>query len=203
MNNNNEKNRIAYDKKAGNYDNTLDGKFTAAFKDMLLANMKIRENDCVLDVGCGNGMLLSKISAAHNIQGFGVDISPNMVKYAKVRNPKFNFAVSESENMPFGDNSMNIITVCAAYHHFPNVNTFAREAKRILKPDGRLYIAEVHVPVIIRPIANIFLPFSKDGDVKFYSSKEIVATFSNAGFSFVNTVRKGHVQVVEFLQPVT
>ena len=40
----------------------FDGKFTEKFKDLLLANMSIRENDSVLDVACGNGRLLSKIA---------------------------------------------------------------------------------------------------------------------------------------------
>ena len=193
-----EKNRKAYDKKASNYDNTFDGKFTKTFKNLLLANMLIHDNDSVLDVGCGNGTLLSKLAEKNTIQGFGIDISPQMIQHAKARYPEFNFVVSGCENIPFDDNSMDIITVCAAYHHFPNVDAFALEAKRIIKPNGNVYIAEAHIPAIIRPIVNTFLPFSKDGDVKFYSCAEIISTFSNAGFRLVNVMKKGHIQIVQF-----
>jgi ubiquinone/menaquinone biosynthesis C-methylase UbiE len=188
-----DKNIRAYDKKAGNYDDTLDGKFTGKFKDLLLANMAIKDNDAVLDVGCGNGTLLSKIDKA--INGFGVDVSPQMIKNASVRHPEFEFIVSGCEKIPISDNSMDIITVCAAYHHFPDVSAFADEAERLIKQGGNLYIAEVYLPLIIRHAANIFLPFSKDGDVKFYSCREIADAFS--GFSLVKTVRKGYIQIIQ------
>ena len=192
----NEKNIKAYDKKADNYDNTADGKFTEKFKNLLLANMVIHDNDSILDVACGNGTLLSKISKVKKINGFGIDISSQMIKNARVRCPEFNFAVSNCEKTPFDESSMDIITVCAAYHHFPNVAAFAIEANRLLKSGGSLYIAEIQLPVIIRQIANIFLPFSSDGDVRFYSCNEIIRTFSNKGFSFIKTMKKGYIQII-------
>ena len=197
MNNYIEKNIKAYNKKASNYDETLDGRFTEKFKNLLRENINISDNDSILDVGCGNGTLLSKIADAKKINGFGIDISPQMIENAKIRHPQFEFIASGCEKIPFSDNSMDIVTVCAAYHHFPNVNAFALEAKRLIKPDGNLYIADIYLPALIRPIANILLPFSKDGDVKFYSCNEITDTFSNAGFCFVRVVKKGHIQIVQ------
>lgn len=193
----NEKNIKAYDKKANDYDNTLDGKFTEKFKNMLIANMSINDNDFILDVGCGNGTLLAKMAMTKKINGFGTDISSQMIENATARYPKFNFIVSGCEKIPLDDISMDIVTVCAAYHHFPDVNAFALEAKRLIKPKGSLYIAEIYLPSMLRPIVNIFLPFSKDGDVKFYSHKEIVHTFSNVDFDLVRTIKKGHIQIIQ------
>ena len=192
----NEKNIRAYDKKADNYDSSLDGKFTEKFKTLLLNSITVKDGDSVLDVGCGNGTLLSRIAKLKSIRGFGTDISPQMIKNAIARHPEFQFAVSNCEKIPFDDGSMDIVSVCAAYHHFPNVNAFALEAKRLLKKGGSLYIAEVHLPPVIRHAANIFLPLSKDGDVKFYSVKEIVSAFSNVGFRFVRATVKGHIQII-------
>ncbi|MCL1996593.1 MAG: class I SAM-dependent methyltransferase [Defluviitaleaceae bacterium] len=191
-----EKNIIAYDKKADNYDKTLDGKFTEKFKSLLLSTMELKNGDSVLDVACGNGTLLSKMARLKEIQGFGADISPKMIENATILNPDFQFVVAGYENMPFDDNSVDIITVCAAYHHFSNVEIFATEVKRLLKPTGNLYIAEIYLPTILRNIANVFLPFSKDGDVKFYSTREIENTFSKMGFHLVNKVVRGHIQIV-------
>ena len=193
-----DRNIKAYDKKADNYDNTKDGKFTEKFKSLLLNNIVLKEGDSVLDIGCGNGTLLSRMAKMKAIQGFGTDISPQMIKNATSRYPELNFAVSNCEKIPFDDGSIDLITVCAAYHHFPNVNDFAAEAKRLLKEGGSLYIAEVYMPQALRQVANIFLPFSKEGDVKFYSPKEIERTFSNDGFSLVNTVISGHIQINHF-----
>ena len=196
MNNYHEKNIKAYDKMADSYDSTLDGKYTEKFKDLLLANMSINNNDSVLDIGCGNGTLLSKMAKIKVINGFGTDISPQMIKVAKIRYPEHSFIVSGCEKTPFSDNSMDIITVCAAYHHFPDVNAFALEAKRLLKPSGNLYITEICLPAIIRHIANIFLPLLKRGDFKIYSHKEIANTFLKVNFSLEKVVKRGHIQIV-------
>ena len=192
-----ERNIKAYDKKADHYDDSFDGKFTEKFKVLLLSSMTINDGDSVLDIGCGNGSLLSKIAAVKEINGFGTDISPGMIASASARCPKFKFAVGGCDEIPFDDNWVDIITVCAAYHHFPDVDAFALEAKRLLKQGGNIYIAEVYLPAAIRHIANIFMPFSKEGDVKFYSSKEIARTFSDAGFALVNTIKKRHIQIIQ------
>ena len=190
------KNIKAYDAKAQNYDNTLDGKFTAKFKELLVANMSLAEGSRVLDVGCGNGRLLAKIAEKWHIEGFGVDISPNMVASAGARYPEFEFAVAGCDDLSFGERSMDVLTACCTYHHFPDVAAFTLEAKRVLRPGGSIYIADVYLPPVIRQTANVFLPLSKDGDVKFYSTGEIAGTFERAGFELVSVVRNGHMQVV-------
>lgn len=191
-----EKNIKTYNKKADDYDNTLDGKFTEKFKNLLVDIVNVNDGDFVLDVGCGNGTLLSKLSRSKSIQGFGTDISPEMIKNAKELHPDFNFATASCEAIPFDDNSMDIIMACCAYHHFPDVNAFAKEVNRLIKPNGNLYIAEVRIPPLLRHIVNIFVPLSPDGDVKFYSSNEIAKTFSTYGFELVNTTKQGYMQIV-------
>ena len=92
---------------------------------------------------------------------------------------------------------IDIITVCAAFHHFPNIQKFAEEAERVMKKGGILYIAEVYLPTILRVICNPFLKFSRAGDVKFYSSNEIVSLFENNGFVKKDIEIDGKVQIVK------
>ena len=92
----------------------------------------------------------------------------------------------------FNDASNNVITVCCAFHHFENPQEFANECKRVLKEDGVLYIAEPNFNALIRFIANtIVVLFTKSGDVKVYSEKELKRFFYKAGFEKVRTYRKG------------
>jgi ubiquinone/menaquinone biosynthesis C-methylase UbiE len=202
MNKYHQKNIKAYDEKATNYNNTLDGRLTEKFKNLLvdniLASVDKNSSHAVLDVGCGNGTLLTKLSKVMRIAGFGVDLSPQMIANAKIRNPEFDFIASGCESIPFSSSSMDIITVCSAYHHFPDVNKFANEANRLLKTGGRLYIADINLPIIIRQLVNLMLPLSKDGDVRIYSKKEILETFQAKGFRFVDISKNGHIQIVQF-----
>jgi ubiquinone/menaquinone biosynthesis C-methylase UbiE len=190
-----KKNILAYNKKAANYDSTLDGKFTEKFKRLLVQSMDISDGDAVLDVGCGNGSLLSKIAETAEIRGFGTDISPGMIAAATERNPAFDFAVANCEQIPFGDGAMDVIIACASFHHFPNVAAFAAECKRLLRKGGSVYIAEIYLPPVIRHIANLVLPLSNDGDVKFYTTKEIADTFR--GFRIVKATTNWHIQIVQ------
>lgn len=189
--------RKAYDKKASNYDNTFDGKFTKKFKQLLANHVDVVENYSVLDVGCGNGSLLAAMSKSEMIRGYGVDISDEMVKTASEKYPQLEFRVAECEQLPFGDATMDAITVCAAYHHFPDVDTFAKEAARVLKPQSYIYIAEIYLPKVLRIVCNPFLRLSGSGDVKFYSPEEIGETFGKAGFGDASTTINGNVQIIK------
>lgn len=200
MNRFKEKSKESYDKKADNYDNTFDGKFTVKFKTKLLSNMIVSDGDKVLDIACGNGTFLKQLIDKFDIEGYGTDISDKMIDNAKRLNSTMHFAVADCENIPFENNFFDIITVCASFHHFPNVTAFAHEAFRLLKPNGKIYIAEVYYPAIIRIICNPFVPLSKAGDVKFYSPNEIIKTFEGVRFRQIFVEKSGHIQIICLLK---
>ncbi|QOX65957.1 methyltransferase domain-containing protein [Anoxybacterium hadale] len=106
------------------------------------------------------------------------------------------FLFKSCEQVPYPDNTFDAITVCAAYHHFPDVKNFAKEAYRVLKQDATIYIAEVYYPTVIRVACNPFLPLLKEGDVKFYSPHEIITTIKGAGFIDQSYRINGHIQIV-------
>ncbi|MCH5296157.1 MAG: class I SAM-dependent methyltransferase [Ruminococcus sp.] len=198
MNKFEQRSKISYDKKAEKYDLTFDGKFTVKFKEMLLKAVSINSNDTVADIACGNGRLLYKLAEKNSFCGYGIDISENMVEQAKKLNPNMKFYVARCDELPFKNGEIGMMTVCAAFHHFPNVENFAKEAGRVIKKDGMLYIADVYLPTIFRVICNPFLKFSKSGDVKFYAPNEIVSLFENYGFTVSAVEISGMVQMIKF-----
>lgn len=177
---------------------TFDGKFTAKFKEYLLEEITVESNRNILDVACGNAMFLKMLSNKYDIHGYGIDISEKMIQNARKRCPDMTFEISPCEHTPFDNQMFDIVTVCAAYHHFPDTKAFAKEVSRIIKPKGLLYIAEIYYPLIVRAIFNPLVPLSKAGDVKFYSPKEIQSNFEEFGFKMVNFKKKGHIQIHGF-----
>lgn len=197
MNQKEEQSKKAYNKIAKNYDNTFDGRFTRLFKDELISNVILNQNDAVLDVACGTGELLDRLYDKCPIQGVGVDISDEMIKVARLKYNKFDFFVSSCVSLPFDNNIFDVLTVSASFHHFPEPEKFAIEANRVLKHGGKIYIAEVNFPIPIRQIVNaIFLPLYNSGDVKIYHPKELIKIFNNAGFSNISVLKKGKVQLM-------
>ena len=190
------KSKATYDKIANDYDDTFDGKFTRKFKRLLAENIKLEDNINVLDVACGNGSLLALLSSQKTISGFGVDLSEQMIKNAVASNPDMEFHVAGCEAMPIENDTIDLITVSAAYHHFPDVKAFANESKRVLKANGKIYIAEIYLNPAFRFICNPFVPLSKAGDVKFYSPNQIINNFNQFGFEKMDVIISDGVQII-------
>lgn len=197
MNSFEQRSKASYNKKAANYDSTFDGRFTVKFKKLLLGAVRIEPGDTVADIACGNGRLLHELAKKHSFRGYGVDISENMTAEAARLNPDMSFFTAGCDRLPFEDGEIDVMTVCAAFHHFPSVRKFAREARRVIKQGGRLYIAEVRLPDILRKIINPFLILSPAGDVRFYSAEEIASLFGRFGFEVRATKVDGMVQIIE------
>lgn len=196
MNKFEQRSKDSYNKKAEKYDSTFDGKFTVKFKNMIFNNLNIPNNSNVVDIACGNGRLLKMLSSKGLFNGYGVDISEKMIEQAKMLNPSMNFYVAGCEKLPFEDNFIDLMTVSASFHHFPDVEKFAKEVNRVVKKGGRIYITEIYLPYILQVIFNPFVKFSKAGDVKFYSPKEIASLFEKNGFYTENIVIDGMIQLI-------
>ncbi len=190
--------KASYDIMADDYDNTPEGRFCLAFKHKLLASLTSFRGGKVLDVACGNGTLLKMLTDKHNIDGYGTDLSDNMIANAKRNHPDMTFAVAPCDKLPFGDAYFDLVTVCCAYHHFPSVNAFAQEASRVVKRGATLYVAEIYYPLLVQMLLNPFVPLSKAGDVRFYSPAQIIKTFSKHGFVHIYLQTDGHQQILGF-----
>ena len=85
----------------------------------------------LLDIGCGRGEV-SKGFKNLGINVFSTDLLPS--KYYKD-------VISNSEkNIPFKDNSFNIIFCKSVIEHFYNPEYFMEECHRVLKPNGKLIL---------------------------------------------------------------
>ncbi len=192
MNKKTEQSRIAYNKIAFEYDTSREGQYTRFHIKELSDAIDLREGDVVLDVACGNGTLLRELSKKAKIEANGIDVSENMIHAAKARYPNIHFEAKPCYPLEWSDESIDIITICCAFHHFEHPQRFVKECKRVLKKNGTVYIAEPDFGAVLRFFANNFwIPFSKSGDVRIYSEKELDAFFYNAGFKTVQVYRKG------------
>jgi Methylase involved in ubiquinone/menaquinone biosynthesis len=197
--NKNEKYSIKkYDSIANTYDTSLEGKYTEIFKQKMLELCDVKEGDKVLDVGCGNGKLIDKISHKAKIKAYGIDISPNMIKECKSQYPDIEFAVTSGEKLPFDDGSFDIVTICCVLHHLHNPSKFFEEAKRVLVKDGIIIVGEPCYPLIIRKITDwIVSPLLKAGDNNLFSHKRLMKLFTDNGFIITEVDKNDFKQIVK------
>ena len=181
--------------RAAKYDSGFEGKLSRKFYNLLLREIKLFPGAAVLDVGCGTGELLKRLSIGHEIKGNGIDAEEKMLAEAKRKCPQMDFQIARCDKIPFDDRTFDAAISCLSYHHFDNREGFAKEAGRILKPDGVLYIADVFFPWLIRKAANGI--FSLAGLVaNFYNPGEIAECFSAAGFVKTGIVIDGYAQLI-------
>ena len=99
----------------------------------------VHKKDRVLDIGCGNGRLID-LFENKSIKYTGVDFSEKLIEIAKKeRGKKGKFIKANALNMPFENNSFDVIFSVAVLHHIPSKENrirFISEANRVLKPGG-------------------------------------------------------------------
>ncbi len=119
--------------------------------DHLMALSGAQEGDRILDVGCGTGYLTRRAAHAVGPTGrvVGVDPSAPVIEYARRVSPRHcDFHVAGGEAVPEPDASFDVVVSSLAIHHIPPQSRPAalREMYRVLRPDGRLLIADFRPP---------------------------------------------------------
>jgi len=176
---------IKFDKLASSYDNGFAGQLSQRFYRLLLSQVELFKGAAVLDVGCGTGIILKNLSERMEINGHGIDVEENMIMEAKQKCPDMNITVSDCAKTSFEDNQFDFITTCMAYHHFSDKKGFAKEAARIIKPGGYLYITDPRFPWLIRKPLNLALKVHKVTG-HFGTANEIADFFQKYGFENVD-----------------
>ncbi len=96
----------------------------------------------VLDVGAGQGAFVSAL-CTKGARAVGVEIDHNAVDRAKAA-LGCDIRLGKAEDLPFGPASFDLLTYIFSFHHIPEAahDAALAEAVRVLRPDGRIFVAE-------------------------------------------------------------
>lgn len=100
---------------------------------------KVIEGKDVLEIATGPGLLAKHVAYAAN-KMIATDYSEGMIAQARKGEYPDNltFEVADAVNLPFADNSFDVVLIANALHVMPNPEKALREIDRVLKNKGIL-----------------------------------------------------------------
>lgn len=103
----------------------------------------IKENDQVVDIGCGNGRFCKYLSTKIKTNYIGIDNNQKLLEIANQENDA-KFILGDFLKIPLKDENTDVAVAIASLHHIPS-NTLRKEAlieiNRILKNDGYFIVS--------------------------------------------------------------
>ena len=93
----------------------------------------------LLEVGCGMGTDLLQFSRG-GARCVGIDLTPRSIEITQHRFKLYGadgaFMISDGENLPFRDESFDVVYSNGVLHHTPDTEGAIREVHRVLRPGG-------------------------------------------------------------------
>jgi len=112
-----------------------------------------------LDIGCGGGIIAEDL-AEFSATVTGIDISYASLetarKHAKQNGLDIDYIESSAENLPFEDNSFELVTCCDVLEHVDDIAKVISEIKRVLKPGG-IFVYDTVNRTLMSYLALIFI----------------------------------------------
>jgi ubiquinone/menaquinone biosynthesis C-methylase UbiE len=96
----------------------------------------------VVDVGCGAGISVAEMTAL-GADVTGLDPSAAMIDVARTRFPHCDLLVAGAESLPFPTGSVDGYRAERVYQHLTDPLPALDEARRVLRPGGRLVIVDI------------------------------------------------------------
>lgn len=115
-------------------------KYKPIFDDLAKYVIEKFKPKSVLDVGCARGYLVKSFIDL-GINAYGIDISAYAINnsLSEVRE-KLRVCDIEEENLPFNDNTFDVIIMTEVIEHLKRYDVAIQEIKRVLKSDGIVYL---------------------------------------------------------------
>jgi tellurite methyltransferase len=159
----------------------------------------------VLDIGCGGGRNLHYF-LQNNYEVFGVDQSADAVNAVRSlssalapNNHLENFTVANAEDLPFIDETFDLVISSAVLHFARNGEHFdamVNEAFRVLKPGGYFFArlaSDIGIETLVKDLGNsrYLLP---DGSTRFLVNQDTLLNYTNRFGKLHEPIKTTNVQ---------
>ncbi len=109
----------------------------------------VNKGEAVLDIGCGAGVdtLVAAMMVGPEGKAVGIDLTPEMLERARANLEKtplgnVNFQEGSAEELPFAAGTFDVVISNGVFNLVPDKPKALSEIFRVLKPKGRLMMAD-------------------------------------------------------------
>jgi SAM-dependent methyltransferase len=158
---------------------------------VILAELALRPDDYLLEVGCGGGALL-KSALRSGCRAAAVDHSPDMVQLARTENAdavasgRLDIVEANADSLPFADGTFTCATMTGVLGFLPRPVAALAEMRRVLASGGRIVILGSDPELRGTPAA----PEPMASRLRFYDDEALAALGRDAGLAEVRVVRR-------------
>ena len=148
--------------------------------------LSVGKNGKMLDIGCGGGRTVKKLSKKTTDTVWGVDISSAAIEEsfrlnkAAIRKDKVVICKADVVNLPFDDETFDIVTAVETVYFWKNPDQSFREIFRVMKSGGQLMILTESRSDADHP--EKWDDIKKAIDMRIPSADSLATALVNAGF---------------------
>ena len=158
------------------------------FREQLLQLAHLAPGESVLDIGCGTGTLAIAAKRRVGASGavHGIDASPEMIARARHKSKRAGldvaFEIALAQSLPFPDARFDVVLSTVMLHHLRRAarEEAVREARRVLKPGGRL----LAVDFVKSSGKGLLAHFHRHGRV---DPRDLIALVTGAGLNVIDS----------------
>lgn len=188
------RNQIAVRREYGLFAPTYDriwARYLARSIGLTVERLRLGATARVLDVGCGTGLLLDRVSLTHpELELVGVDLSPRMLAVAQRRlAARASLAVADAVALPVRDGDTDVLVSSSVFHHLSEPAQALAEWRRVLRPGGQLVMTDWCRDFATMRLLDLVLRGVDRAHGRTWSATELHASLVEAGFIDVEVRR--------------
>lgn len=158
-----------------------------------LKQLRLNENKMLLDAGCGSGLFLG-MALASRASVYGFDAAPGLLQISRKRLPGVTLLLEDLEDIPFNDETFDVVTGFNSFQYAGSFEKALREAKRVVKKGGKIVIGiwgkpeECEVSQVQKAILNLLTRSSANTPNSFALIEEglVESACETVGLKIVN-----------------